>query len=168
MDIYDNKIIELLQKQGRISNSELSARVGLSLPAIAERIKKLESSGVIRGYTALVDAKKLGKGITAFISVLIDDPACYARFAEAVLNLSEVEECHHVVGEFDYLLKVKTADTTSLEALISERIRPIPGVGRTRTTIVLSTLKESTIVDIDVSVKQERKKRHGRTAHPHS
>ncbi len=161
MDNYDNQILDLLQKQGRISHSELSAKVGLSLPAIAERIKKLESSGVVLGYTALVDAKKLGKGITAFISVLIDDPASYSQFSGAVLQLPEVTECHHVVGEFDYLVKVKTRDTASLESLISGRIRPIPGVGRTRTTIVLSTLKEGTVIEIDTPLEKEREKRHG-------
>ena len=160
MDSYDDRILDFLQKQGRISHSELSAKVGLSLPAIAERIRKLEGSGVILGYTALVDAKKLGKGITAFISVLIDDPASYPHFSDAVLKLPEVTECHHVVGEFDYLVKVKTKDTASLETLISERIRSIPGVGRTRTTIVLSTLKERTVVEIDPLRERERNKRH--------
>ncbi len=161
MDDYDNQIIDLLQKQGRVSHSELSAKVGLSLPAIAERIRKLEKSGVILGYTSLVDAKKLGKGITAFISVLIDDPASYPQFSGSVLKLPEVTECHHVVGEFDYLVKVKTKDTASLEALISDRIRTIPGVGRTRTTIVLSTLKESTVIEIEKPKAKERKKRNG-------
>jgi Lrp/AsnC family transcriptional regulator, leucine-responsive regulatory protein len=161
MDDHDFHIIGLLQQQGRMSHSDLSARVGLSLPAIAERIRKLEAGGVIRGYTALVDAKLLGKGITAFISVLIDNPSCYAQFGAAVLSIPEVEECHHVVGEFDYLVKVKTRDTTSLEALISEHLRTIPGVGRTRTAIALSTLKESTVVELPPPEKSPGRKRHG-------
>ncbi len=161
MDNNDIQIVNWLQKQGRISHSELSAKVGLSLPAIAERIRKLESAGIILGYTALVDAKLLGKGITAFIQVLIDDPACYAQFKQAVLGLPEVEECHHVVGEFDYLVKVKTKDTASLEKLLSERLRTIPGVGRTRTTVVLSTLKESTTVEADGEFTPARRKANG-------
>ena len=161
MDSDDYQILDLLQKHGRISHSDLSAQVGLSLPAIAERIKKLEAAGVILGYTALVDAKKLGQGITAFISVQIDDPASYPQFSGALLKVPEVTECHHVVGEFDYLVKVKTRDTTSLESLISDRIRPIDGVGRTRTVIVLSTLKEGTAVPMDRPQPKERKKRHG-------
>jgi Lrp/AsnC family leucine-responsive transcriptional regulator len=161
MDNYDLQIVNWLQKQGRISHSELSAKVGLSLPAIAERIRKLEAAGTIRGYAALVDAKLLGKGITAFIHVLFDDPDCYARFNRAMLELPEVEECHHVVGEFDYLVKVKTRDTLSLEKLLSEKLRVIPGVGRTRTTVVLSTLKESTVVEADEPLPSKRRKNDG-------
>ena len=123
--------------------------------------KKLEAAGVILGYTALVDAKKLGQGITAFISVQIDDPASYPQFSGALLKVPEVTECHHVVGEFDYLVKVKTRDTTTSSQLISDRIRPIDGVGRTRTVIVLSTLKEGTAVPMDRPQPKERKKRHG-------
>jgi len=162
MDTYDIQIINWLQKQGRISHSDLSARVGLSLPAIAERIRKLEAAGIILGYTTLVEAKLLGKGITAFIQVLIGDPDCYASFNRAMLDLPDVEECHHVVGEFDYLLKVKTKDTVSLERLLAEKIRAIPGVDRTRTTVVLSTLKESTVVeaaaDADAPAPLKRRK----------
>ncbi len=161
MDNYDLQIVNWLQKQGRISHSELSAKVGLSLPAIAERIRKLEAAGTIRGYAALVDAKLLGKGITAFIHVLFDDPGCYAQFNRAMLELPEVEECHHVVGEFDYLVKVKTRDTLSLEKLLSEKLRVIPGVGRTRTTVVLSTLKESTVVETDEPLPAKRRKNDG-------
>ena len=148
MDRHDLTILHLLQQKGRMSYSDLSARVGLSIPTVTERVRKLESAGVIQRYTAIVDASKLDNGLTAFISVAISDPTAYAAFAESILRLGEILECHHIIGEFDYLLKVKTRDTASLEGLISQAIRPIYGVGRTRTTVVLSSLRETTIIDL--------------------
>ena len=148
MDEHDITLLGILQESGRTSLSNLSVRVGLSIPAVTERIKKLETMGTVKGYTTLLDAKKLGIGLTAFISVEINDPMTYISFAEAISRLKEIQECHHVVGEFDYILKVKTRDTDSLESLISKNIRTINGVGRTRTTVVLSSPIESTHIDL--------------------
>jgi Lrp/AsnC family leucine-responsive transcriptional regulator len=146
LDQIDYKIIDLLQQNGRMTQMEIAAGVGLSQPAVAERMRKLESGGVITGYAALVDPKKLGRGITAFIGVSIDHPKHNPRFARAMLELPAVLECHHVTGDYSYLLKVKTEDTVDLDRLISEEIRVIPGVNRTHTIIVMSSVKESTVV----------------------
>lgn len=125
---------------------ELATEVGLSQPAVAERMRKLEGAGVITGYAALVDQRKLGRVITAFVGVSIDHPKHNARFARAMLELPSVLECHHVTGDYSYLLKVKTEDTADLDRLISEEIRVIPGVTRTHTIVVMSSVKESTVV----------------------
>lgn len=149
MDKFNLNILKCLQESGRISHSELSTRVGLSVPAVTERIKKLEANGTIKGYTALLDGKSLGKGITAFIRVQINNPKTYRKFALSVSQIKEVQECHHIVGEYDYLIKVKTKDTSSLENLISNHLRVIDGVGRTQTTVVLSSSQEGTYIELE-------------------
>ena len=140
----DYKIIDLLQRNARMTQSEIAAAVGLSQPAVAERMRKLEQEGVITGYAARVDGRKLGKDITAFIGVGIEHPKHNAEFAKKILALPDVLECHHVTGDVSYLLKVVTENTGSLDRLISESLRTIPGVTRTHTTIVMSSVKEGT------------------------
>lgn len=138
----DYRLIDLLQTNARATQSELAAEVGLSQPAVAERIKKLEQEGVITGYVARVNARLLDKDIVAFIGVAINHPKYNAGFARKILSVPDVLECHHVTGQDSYLLKVVTESTESLDALISEHIRTIAGVTRTHTTIVMSTVKE--------------------------
>src|SRR5207247_1732038 len=104
-------------------------------------IKKLEAAGVVLGYRALLDARRLGLDITAFIGVLITHPDRIADFERKVAALDDVLECHHVTGGYTLLIKAKTANTSSLERLISE-IRSLPGVARTETMVVLSTHTE--------------------------
>lgn len=142
LDATDHIIVQRLQVDGRATQLELAQAVGLSQPAVAERIRKLEQRGVIVGYTARVDAAMLGKDITAFIGVAIEHPRYFDAFAEIVLELDDVLECHRVAGDDSYLLKVKTANTGSLDALLVGTLRTIPGVTRTHTTIVLASIKE--------------------------
>ena len=149
MDPIDRRLVELLQEQGRATQLELSKIVGLSQPATAERIKKLEERGVIRGYAAQVDASKLGKDVTAFIGVSIEHPKYFEAFTKRVLSLPEVMECHRVAGNDSYLLKVKTKNTGALDELLVDRLRTIAGVTRTHTTIVLSSAKETTQIALD-------------------
>jgi Lrp/AsnC family leucine-responsive transcriptional regulator len=146
MDELDYRLVDLLQRDGRATQLELSRGVGLSQPAVAERIRKLEERGVITGYTARVDATKLGKDITAFIGVSIEHPKYFEGFAKKVLALPDVLEAHRVAGQDSYILKVKTANTRTLDTLLVETLRTIAGVTRTQSTIVLSTLKEDTHV----------------------
>ncbi|HEX4945658.1 MAG TPA: Lrp/AsnC family transcriptional regulator [Blastocatellia bacterium] len=145
LDAIDYKLCELLQRRGRASQLELAQAVHLSQPAVAERIRKLEEQGVISGYAAHVNAKYLGKDITAFIGVLTNHPRYHDAFVKKVTAIEEVLECHRVAGTDSYLLKIKTENTSSLDALIA-RIRSIDGCERTQTTIVMATLKESTHV----------------------
>lgn len=145
LDAIDYKLCKLLQVRGRASQLELAQAVNLSQPAVAERIRKLEEQGVITGYAAHVDAKAMGKDITAFISVFTNHPRYYEGFVKEVTAIEEVQECHRVVGADSYLLKIRTENTSSLDSLIA-RIRSIQGCERTQTTIVMATLKESTHV----------------------
>jgi Lrp/AsnC family transcriptional regulator, leucine-responsive regulatory protein len=112
-----------------------------------ERIKKLEVNGVIKGYQALLDGKKVGKDITAFIGVSIGNQRDIDKFATRMLRNPDVLECHHITGDESFILKVKSANTTSLEKLLGE-IRSVEGVTRTVTRVVLSTAKESQMFDL--------------------
>ena len=142
----DYKILDLLQRNARMTQSEIAASVGLSQPAVAERMKKLEQEGIITAYAARVDSRKLGKDITAFIGVRIEHPKYNKEFSRRMLLHKDVLECHRVTGSDSYLLKVVTENTETLDQLISENLRVIPGVTRTLTTIVMSSVKESTYI----------------------
>jgi len=142
MDATDLRLLDLLQRNGRATQLELARAVGLSQPAVAERIRKLEERGVITGYLARVDAAHLGLDITAFIGVGIEHPRHFDGFTKKVLALDEVLECHRVAGDDSYLLKVKTHNTRTLDRLLVKVLRAIPGVTRTHTTIVLASIKE--------------------------
>jgi Lrp/AsnC family transcriptional regulator, leucine-responsive regulatory protein len=146
MDELDSRIVDLLQRDGRATQLEISRTVGMSQPAVAERIRKLEEKGVITGYTARVDAAKLGKDITAFIGVSIEHPKYFEGFTKKVLAMPDVLEAHRVAGQDSYLLKVRTDNTGTLDTLLVGTLRTIPGVTRTHTTIVLSSVKETTHV----------------------
>jgi Lrp/AsnC family leucine-responsive transcriptional regulator len=148
MDALDYRIVDMLQRDGRATQLEISRAVGLSQPAVAERIRKLEERGVITGYVARVDASKLGKDITAFIGVTIEHPKYFEGFAKKVMALPEVLEAHRVAGQDSYILKVKTANTRTLDQLLVETLRTISGVTRTHTTIVLTSIKEETLVSV--------------------
>ncbi|MFY9556372.1 MAG: Lrp/AsnC family transcriptional regulator [Blastocatellia bacterium] len=142
LDQIDYKLLDLLQQNARATQLEMAGAVGLSQPAVAERMRKLEQEAIITGYVARVDGRKLGKDITAFIGVGIDHPKYNAGFAKRILALPDVLECHRVTGPDSYLLKVVTEDTNSLDRLISDLLRNIPGVTRTMTTVVTSSIKE--------------------------
>jgi len=116
-----------------------------------ERVKKLEASGVIRGYQALLDGKKVGKDITAFIGVSIGNQRDMEKFARQMMRYPDVLECHHVTGDESFMLKVKSANTGSLEKLLGE-IRSVEGVTQTVTRVVLSTAKEGQALEIDAGL----------------
>ena len=142
LDLIDYKLLDLLQLNARMTQLEMAAEVGLSQPAVAERMRKLEQEGVITGYAARVDRRKLAKDICAFIGVRIEHPKYNVSFAKRILELPDVLECHRITGPDSYLLKVVTEDTESLDLLISDLLRHIPGVTRTLTTVVTSSIKE--------------------------
>jgi Lrp/AsnC family leucine-responsive transcriptional regulator len=148
LDATDLKILHILQLNGRARLADIAGEVELSAPAVMERVKKLESSGVIKGYLALVDAKKLGKDITAFIGVSINHQRDVDKFAKHILQYPDVLECHHVTGEESFILKVKSENTASLEKLLGQ-LRSVEGVTRTVTNVVLSTAKENPAVELN-------------------
>lgn len=149
LDAIDLHIVQLLQEHCRMPLSRIGDQVGLSAPAVMERIKKLEDAGVITGYVATLDARKLGLDVTAFIGVSVSTPRAIGAFEKAVNALPEVLECHHVTGTYTVLLKVKTKNTAALEMLI-RRLRGIRGVSRTETMVVLSTATERTQLALEI------------------
>ncbi len=142
MDAIDLKIIEVLKKNSRSSTSEISKNVNLSIPAVAERIRKMEEAAVIEKYTLKINRKKINCKLLAFILVGLDKSEHIENFREAVLRYNCILECHHIAGEYDYLLKVAVADTESLEEFLSNTLKKIKGVFKSNTIISLSSLKE--------------------------
>jgi len=140
-DDTDLRILDMLQDDCRAALARIGEHVGLSAPSVLERIKKLEAAGVITGYHAVLDARRLGLDVAAFIGVITTQPDLIGGLESRLSALDGVLECHHVTGEYTLLLKVKTANTSSLETLITQ-IRSLDGVSRTETTVVLSTHAE--------------------------
>jgi Lrp/AsnC family leucine-responsive transcriptional regulator len=153
LDPIDLKILFILQNDGRKRLADIADEVELSAPAVMERVKKLEASGVIKGYQALVDSKKVGKDITAFIGVSIGNQRDMERFASQMMRYQDVLECHHVTGDESFVLKVKSANTGSLEKLLGD-IRSVEGVTRTVTKVVLSTAKENQALELDARLAE--------------
>jgi len=141
IDEIDRRILELLQEDARIANAAIARDVGLAPSAVFQRIRKLEDSGVIRGYHAHLDPASLGQGLMAFIAVQTGEGARARKTAEMLSSIPEVLEVHRVVGEDCFLLKVRVRDAEALGALLDEKIQRLPPVASTRTTIVLSTAK---------------------------
>lgn len=156
MDSLDAKALKFLMRSGRVTWAELGQLLGLSAPSAADRVRKLEETGVIRGYAALVDPASTGHPLTAFIFVSLASHRNRAAFLRAIEKREHVAECHHITGDDDYLLKVRCRDTQDLDHLLAE-LKDKIGVARTRTTIVLSTAKESVRVPIE-ELKGERVK----------
>jgi len=148
LDEIDLTIIDVLQQSGRTRRNDLAERVGLSLPSVSDRLRKLEKLGYITGYHATVDAKRLGKDITAFVFVTVDSSRHYHQFIEHAAAQDDILECHAITGEGTHLLKVRTANTASLEKLLS-RIQAWSGVVSTRTDLVLSTAKETFHIKVE-------------------
>jgi Lrp/AsnC family leucine-responsive transcriptional regulator len=136
-------LVRHLQENGRESWAKLGESAGLTGPAVAERVRRLEDDGVIRGYAALVDPLAVGAQLTAFVAISLEGADTRAAFVARIEALPEVQECHHVTGDDDYLLKVRCRDTLDLDRLISRDLKSVRGVTRTRTTIALRTAKET-------------------------
>jgi Lrp/AsnC family leucine-responsive transcriptional regulator len=150
LDGIDTTIMEILQKKGRTRRNDLAEAVGLSLPSVSERLRKLEENGYVTGYFATVDPRKLGKDICAFIFVTVDSSKHYPGFLEHAHANDEILECHAITGEGSHLLKVRTANTASLEKLLA-KIQAWSGVLNTRTNLVLSTSKETMRIKVEAS-----------------
>lgn len=146
LDDKDRKILALVQRDGKLPQAEIARRIGLSAAAVNERLRKLEHAGVIRHFAAIVDPQSVGASITAFVEVFIEHPRHEAAFIERVMKLEEVQECHHITGEFSLLLKVRVRDMASLQELLLRQLNALEGVRQTRTVIVLSTDKEESYV----------------------
>lgn len=151
LDKIDLNILKIMQENGRITNLQLSQMIGLSPAPTLERVRKLESSGYIKGYHALVDEEKLGLGIKTFIQVSLDfhQKDTLASFLSEIKNIKEITECHHVTGQFDFMLKAYVKDIKTYEELIMNKVTRIPGVKNFQTLMILSTSKKEPIVPLE-------------------
>ena len=143
MDQTDATILSTLLDDGREAWSRIGERVGLTGPAVAERVKRLEERHVIKGYAALVSPEAVGFPLTAFVAVTLETPAHRRAFLARIGALPEIQECHHVTGDDDYLLKLRCRGPADLDRLLTEQLKGGPGVVRTRTQVVLRSEKES-------------------------
>ena len=150
LDELDLKILQTLQTDGRISNVDLAHRVNLSPPAMHARLKRLEHEGYIRQYVALLDRERMGYDMICFINVSLQlhQPEQVDKFRQTIQNIPEVLECHHVTGEYDYLLKVVVRNRKDLERFVVKQLTPIHGVGRIHTSLALTEIKSTTILPL--------------------
>ncbi|MEL6612364.1 MAG: Lrp/AsnC family transcriptional regulator [Bacteroidota bacterium] len=148
IDEIDAQILALLQASGRIKRNQIAEHVGLSVPSVSERMRKLEERGVISGYHAVLTPKRLHLDITAFIRVSVDGSKHYDAFIERVSEMSEVLELHSITGEGSHMIKARTRNTSTLEKLLA-RLQRIPGVRGTQTSIVLTSLKETSQLHVE-------------------
>lgn len=147
IDETDLKILEFLQDNARMKRNELAEKIGLSLPSVTDRMNKLEELGVIERYITKLNHKMLGKDITAFIFVASDSSTHYKEFIQHAHSTPEVLECHSITGDGSHILKIRTENTSSLEKLLA-KIQSWKGVRSTRTSIVLSSHKETFAIDL--------------------
>ena len=161
IDDIDKDILAIIQANGRESNAEIARQVNLAPSAVLERIRKLEDKGVIKNYAARLDPRQIGLGLTVFVSVRTSE--CGGGVEEALAELPEVLEVHDVAGEDCCLIKVRTRDTEELGRLLREKIKLIPKVVDTRTTVVLQTFKETSSLPLDhIETESGRHKAKGR------
>lgn len=140
MDNIDYKILECLKENSRENATNISAKINLSTSAVIERIKKLENSGVISGYTTLINQSAFGRELMAFIYVSLEHPKYNEKFIQRINENNSVSECHYVAGDFDFILKIIAKSGKDLEGILNY-IKSTDGVSLTRTSVVLSTNK---------------------------
>lgn len=155
LDDRDRTVLQQLQDNARISNAALARQVELSPPGLQKRLRKLEQKGVIEGYVTLVNREALGYDMLCFVQVTLQrhEPQAIERFRSLVQTLPEVLECHHITGEYDYLLKVVVYNRKHLERFLMETLTPIPGMDKIRTSLVLSEIKTTTSVPVEMDGK---------------
>jgi len=150
LDDLDRQILNLLQANGNLSNLELARRIDLSPPATHARVRRPEGDGLIQGYAALVDREQAGYDLLCFIwvSMQVHQLDQVERFRDAIRQMPEVLECHHITGEYDYLLKVVLHNRKDLERFVVHQLTPTLGVGRIHTSLALAEVKSSTVIPI--------------------
>lgn len=140
LDNLDIKILKLLQADARMTVSQISSQINLSIPAVSDRLKKLEAGGIIEKYVTIINPACFHKELTAVMFITLERPKFTEKFVEFVQGEDEILECHYLAGDFDYALKIITSNTATLEQLLN-RIKSVQGVIKTRTIVVLSTVK---------------------------
>ena len=147
LNAIDRRLLMLMQQNSRISYQDLGTEVGLSTSAVNERVRKLFNEKIMTGCHARVDPRLVGLEIGAFLSVAIDTPGHEAEFLKRINMIPEIQECHHITGEFSFLLKAHLRNTDHLERLLTDGIKSVKGVTKTHTVIILSSPKDVPVVD---------------------
>ncbi len=157
LDELDHFLIQSLQADARQSNAELARQVDLSATGLQKRLRRLEDAGVITGYVAQIDREAVGYDMLCFVQVTLQRhaPDAVDNFRREVQTMAEVLECHHLTGEFDYLLKVIVRNRKHLEKFILHTLTPVPGMDKIRTSLVLSEIKNTTAVPLGATETKE-------------
>jgi Lrp/AsnC family leucine-responsive transcriptional regulator len=147
LDGFDRKILDVIAVEGRITVTDLAKRIGLSKSPTQARLRRLEETGVVRGYRALFDPILLGRDHVAFVEVKLSDTreSALAAFNAAVTRIPEIEQCHLIAGAFDYLLKVRTSSMSSYRLVLADRLSTLPHVASTSTYVAMQAVKEEVI-----------------------
>lgn len=150
LDHTDKKILTILQGDGRITNARLAQRVGLSPPAVLERVRRLEASGVINTYVAILDREKAGFGLQTIVMVCLShhQVSSLQHVKERLTTMDEVLECHQLTGEVDFLLKVAVKDMNAYTDFVNNKLSGIPGIQNVKTSFILETLKNTTALKL--------------------
>lgn len=145
LDRYDRALVQVLQREGRITNSELAARVNLSESACLRRVRALEAAGLIEGYAAVINQQRAGCAVNVFVSITLErqERADLRAFEEAVRKVPEVMECYLMSGEYDFLIRVVVADTADFERVHSQHLTSLPHVSRVHSSFALRTVQKS-------------------------
>ncbi len=151
IDRTNRRILNILQAKGSITNAELAGLIGLAPATVFERVKKLERSGIIRNYVALVDPEKIGKSIIAFVFITMNEytQQTIQHLSEEISKMPEVLECYRLAGDKDYLLKVVADDIPAYDAFVFNRLARLQKVGKFSSMFVLSTVKHQTKIELD-------------------
>jgi DNA-binding Lrp family transcriptional regulator len=152
IDDKDRSVIRYLQADARITSTELAKRVDLSTPGLQRRVRKLEENGIIEQYVTLINHEAVGFDMMCFVQATLQrhEPEAVHRFREIVQNMPEVMECHHITGEYDYLLKIMVRNREHLEEFLVEKLTAVPGMDKIRTSLVLREIKNTTAVPIEL------------------
>lgn len=145
MDRIDANILKCLTKDARMNASQISQQVNLSVSAVIERMKKMEASGLIRGYTAVIDERQAGVNVQAMISIRLEHPKYNQEFNHQMCAHESVMECFYITGDFDYIARIGVSSTEELTKVLHD-IKQIPGVSLTRTYVVLDNVKQNSSV----------------------
>jgi DNA-binding Lrp family transcriptional regulator len=143
IDAIDQQIMQLLLSNSKLGTKEIAAKIGLSVTPTFERIKRLERKGIIKGYTAILDKKKIGKGLKVFcqVSLKSHNAEIIDGFEAEIIHLSEVSACYHIAGDFDYSLFIEVADMDEYQHFLKQKLANIPNIANVQTAFVMSTLK---------------------------
>jgi Lrp/AsnC family leucine-responsive transcriptional regulator len=157
IDEIDERILNALTKDARTSNAELARQIGMAPSAILERVRKLEERGVVEGYAPRINPRALGLRLLAFVFVRTDEGVGALTTASHLAKAPEVQEVHHIAGEDCLLVKLRARDTDDLSRILKEVFGPMKSIRSTRTTIVLETIKESSMLPISRFAKEARR-----------